>query len=494
MSQIEKILGFEFTYGRVLHQQPDFAQVQSKLKKNIQKLISIQGKEPLYPHPDPISVSNLYRKFIDVTSDNGLDSLSEQFSRREIRSLSCCLLYCEELPPYNIPIIQSAKYTTYCINLFQNNFRNAMLIPLFNAHMESWIYWNERMVKFLKKQIEAYNGRNTSIINIKNNAQWYFDRRGATNIAIKFCKENKSPKEVWNFLALPNYTYSYSYFSEFIIQYTKTIIRDDFSENHIKEIQNFLEKHKKMVTNKKVLSKIIKKLGINAPEKYRDVINIFVLNNIGDPSHQSSWQYANIDNVSDDEKRDLSEAREIFNEWYTKDCIEFFFERISRSLDPEGFKYRKAFWLSYAKHISYFKIIASRYAKDIISGDPKSELFINNRFSRLDGADFSQCAFLFTIKDYIFVEFAKIGGALYIYKNKNSKAPKIENGHYFIDELRQPNAMNYLMKDDGIYRNYYEEGRFMHHNPQIFRWQDRLQWWLNKVLDIRPFRDYRVLD
>jgi len=50
------------------------------------------------------------------------------------------------------------------------------------------------------------------------------------------------------------------------------------------------------------------------------------------------------------------------------------------------------------------------------------------------------------------------------------------------------------MKDDGIYRNYYEEGRFMHHNPQIFRWQDRLQWWLNKVLDIRPFRDYRVLD
>lgn len=493
MQQTERIFGFEFTYYRALRQ-IDFTKTQSIIKENIKKLTSIEGKGPLRPYPDPISVSKLYRKFIEVTSGGGLDALSEQFSLREIRNLTCCLMYSEESPPYNIPIIQSTKYMIFCINLLQNNFRNAMLIPLFNAHLESWTYWNEKLVKFLKQHIEAYQGRNTSITNIKNNSQWYFDRRGTTSIAIKFCEENKSPKEVWNFLELPGYTCSYSYFSEFIIQYTKIIIRDNFSENYIKEIQIFLDKHKKGVANKKVLSKIIKKLGINAPENYRDAINVFVLNNIGDPSHQSSWQYATIDNASDDEKRDLLEAREIFNEWYIRDCIEFFFERISRSLDPEGFKYRKAFWLSYAKHISYFKIIASRYARDIISGDPKAELFINSRFSRLDGADSNQCAFLFMIKDYIFVEFAKTGGALYIYKNQNSKAPKIENGHYFIDELRQPNAMNYLMKDDGTYRNYYEEGRFMHHNPQTFRWQNRLEWWLNKVLNVIPFQNYRILD
>ena len=166
-----------------------------------------------------------------------------------------------------------------------------------------------------------------------------------------------------------------------------------------------------------------------------------------------------------------------------------FFDKLSRQIDPEGFKYRKAFWLAYARHIENFKIIGSKRIKRLLQYDPKTEQLLERRFAILSNIpdESDESAFLFRIKNYVFVEFGKTGNALYVYKNSNPDAPGFDRRSYTIYQLKHLKINQQLFDkwDNG-------EGRVIHLGSEYYRWQDKLSTWLRRTLGINNIRGYYI--
>jgi hypothetical protein len=327
-------------------------------------------------------------------------------------------------------------------------------------------------------------------LKIKEYTKFLLENRGTILLASYLYENNIPPYKIWEILELPEYSKAFEYFSELAVQCTQLLLSKNFSPDDLSNIVAFLTEHNNPVIDKKVFSKIITRLGSSADEMYKERIQQDILQRIGDPSVESKW--LPWKGATETQKTVLKKAREIFNEWYTKESIEFFFDRISRTLDPEDFNYRKSFWLAYAKYITYFRIASDNLLLKTIKKDSKAYQLFSNRFAYLDGAERDQCAFLFRIKNKIFVEFAKKGAALYIYDVENSDAPSLHKNIYSMSELRQLSNRHSLVEDDGYYIRYYREGRLFHRNSYYYYWQERLKRWIEEILDITPDNSYKI--
>lgn len=485
---IETILNFKFDISAFLSIVPTFKNCIEK-KKNELLLTIIQKHKKLSTSIPNYNQGEVYRKFIDY-AHNGVISSPDKFSKKEIRILSWSLDYMEKNTPYNISIIKSPQYLKSAIDLLETNYRDSVLHPLLLNYLKYWFLQNELIRKFILKHVNNYSGRRKLLATIKNNSEWLLNSRGAVLLAAEFIQKQRRPTTVWEFLELPEYTQSYEYFSEFIVQYTKTMLRNPYTPEQLSEVSDFLKLHKENATDKKVLSKIIVKLGTEAPIDYIDAIKRNILEKIGDPGIESRWYPWT--GATETEKQEIENARGIFNEWFTKESIEFFFDKISSTFDPEDFKYRKTFWLAYAKYIEHFRIACGYEIKSSLKRDERFEHLLKSRVADIDGTERGQCAFIFKIKDCIFVEFGKKGAALYVYKNTNNFVPSLDKQYYSIHNLRQPQIMNNLISEKEYTKYYYHEGRLIHRSSSEYYWQGNLKWWLEKELGITPTRSYSI--
>lgn len=365
-----------------------------------------------------------------------------------------------------------------------------MILPLLDYYLGKWSLQIKPISKFVSGHINNYSGKRRDLLNISSNSEWLLNSRGAVLLGGKFLHEKIKPVAVWDFFEFREHTHTFEYFSEFIVQYTKNLLRSNFTAVDLAHIIEFLKFHNTSTSDKKVLVKIICKLGNSASTESKDAIQRYVIERIGDPFREDAW--SPWQGATDSEKRETDEARRIFNEWLTIESIELFFDKISSMIDPEDFEYRKNFWLTYARYIEYFRIACSAAIKRSLKNDPKFSQFLKNRIANIDRASRDQCAFIFKIKDCIFVEFGKKGAALYIYKATNTLAPEFNKNSYSMAELRHPHAMKNLMRDEGDKRYYYQEGRFIHYDSGSYNWQDKLNWWINKELNINAIRSYRI--
>lgn len=453
------------------------------------KLHEIQKQHSTYVTiPPKYQNGEVYRKFIDALKKR--ENVFEIFTLRDIKILPWEFCHYEEKRPYNIKIIEDYRLTKIALQLIESKFRPSMIIPLLYCYLSSWSLQNEILKEFLRIHLKKYSGKNRLLLKIKEYAKFFLDNRGTILFASYLYENNIPPYKIWEILELPEYSKAFEYFSELAVQYTQLLLSKNFSPDELSNIVEFLKAHNNHITDKKVFSKIIIRLGSNADEMYKERIQQDILQRIGDPSDESKW--LPWKGATEAQKRMLKKAREIFNEWYTKESIEFFFDRISRTLDPEDFNYRKSFWLAYAKYINYFRIASDNLLLNTIKKDSKAYQLFSNRFAYLDGAERDQCAFLFRIKNKIFVEFAKKGAALYIYDAENSNAPSLYKDIYSMSELRQPGNRHSLMKSDGYYILCNEEGRFFHKESECYKWQDRLKDWIEEVLGILPSSNYKI--
>jgi len=425
----------------------------------------------------------------------GIQALKEVFkTKREIKTLAWSLYYSEDDKSYNIPVARS-RYVNDAIQLLEDGYSHSILVPLCENILMRWDSSESEIFRsFVKKYIGTYNGKRHLLNLIKDNEEWFLNHRGDINLASYLIEGNQKLSDVWNLLNLPEHTYQYGYFSHLAIQYANLLLKRNYSLAHIEDIIEFLMKHNNRLTDKQVLSLVIINLGNEAPHEYRDLLKNYVLEKIGDPVIESNWYP--WPEASYKEKENLLKAREIFNEWINVEGIEMFFDKISRTIDPEDFKYRKTFWLAYAKYIEVFKIAGDTSLRYSLEKDNKTRSIVKNRFALLGGAERDQCAFIFKIRGYVFVEFGKKGAAFYAYMVSNPFVPKLDKQYYSIYELRKHSEMAYLIKDeDGYYnkiRHYRKEGRYSHFASKQYFWQERLKWWLNKVLEISPTKNYKV--
>ena len=212
--------------------------------------------------------------------------------------------------------------------------------------------------------------------------------------------------EVWTFLELPNYMHSYAYFSAVAMVYTT--FNNQLNPEHIADVVKFVKKHNNDKTSRIVLSKLIEKLGIDASESLRHLIQSYVLQEWQDPRIAGAdvrWR-----GVSD-------KARQIFTQWLTKEDLRFFFDVVAKACDDQKFAYRKAFWLAYFERIAFCRPVLRKNAEHLFRYDSQAlQYYRDRRPAELKGGNSNQHAFIIQMGDYTFIEFST-AGACYIYHN-----------------------------------------------------------------------------
>ena len=341
-----------------------------------------------------------------------------------------------------------------------------MLPGVFNALLQTWDTPNAGILRaFLKKHLTNYAGSRKSIQKLKANIDWYCEENSPTHLAMHLITARRKLSDVWEYLDLPSYMHGYPYFGDVAVAYAT--FNSQLNLVHITDVVDFIKKHDTNKTSRRVLSKLIEKLGIEAAETLRQPVQSYAL---------QEWQDPRIAG-GDVRWRDVSDkAREIFTRWITKEDLRFFFDVVAQACDDQKFEYRKAFWLAYLEHISFCRPVLRRDAEYLFSNDRQALQYYRDRHpATLTGGNKDQHAFIIQMGDHTFIEFST-AGACHVYHNTGLPF-ELGDSEYHMDELRSP---------------LWAEHRIIHRSSERYSWQSKLASWLEDEIDIKPLRSYQL--
>jgi len=407
-------------------------------------------------------IPQAFRKFKKSISNNDLS-----FERRELRTLTYSLNYSEQ---YLSSIFSSENELKYALTLLESNWRDSFLVGLIDCFLRNWETKYpksiEQLEHFISKKLENYSGNRSTLASFKNNKRFFSTKNGDLILGDTIAKLDKPIQAATKILGVPESWLDYSYFSKVIVTYyerNKNKIVDEI--NNLNEV---LLKHNNSVTNKRLISKII--VQANKPEfaTLQDKIKKIAFTQIGDPGNLSSW--AAFDNATDIERTEISEARNILNEWITQQFINVFF---NVCINDER---RKRFWLRFASKISSFKVYGPLHTKSILKRDERIAEYVDARFETVSSKrDVS--AFILYIGDYMLIEFSNEGYAFYAYKINSLYKPSLSYKLNSVDDLRN-GSMPMALQSDNYYDYFNDEGRLTHRDGNQI-WETRFNTWMN---------------
>ncbi len=330
----------------------------------------------------------------------------------------------------------------------------------------------EELRKFISKKIKKYQYNRSLILRIKKNIQFFENKNGAIALGQHLALKSKNINELTSFFDLPDSWITYPYFSRSIIAYiqkTKSSLPNIFID-----IQKVLVKHNQNVTFKRVVSKLI--LEANTPELtyMQNDIKKLAFDKIGDPSNQTYWSPYEEATISD--KHDLINAREILNQWITKEFISVFFEKCINDTR------RKKFWLKMADQVTSFKVIGPARTKQLLRKDERIAQYVNSRF-KITGNSKQVSAFLIYVKNYVMIEFSDPGYAFYAYRINSKNMPNMNSSFQSVDELRDGSMPMLMYRRGYTFTDSNAEGRLTHNDGDM-RWEMTFSFWLKKYVNI----------
>ena len=458
MNSAKKLLQFEFDADEFVRRAPQPPVIPSERLAVLKKIIKDrEGTE--YDMPDQESLRQIYRLFMSTS----LNRLSSEFdSLRRTRQLAWVLTYTEN----GLPRIVDTPRLRNALQLIEKRFRISSVLGIFDALMKAWDTPNAGMLRaFLKKHLTYYTGSRRFVQKLKKNMAWYCEENSATQLATHLFRSHKKLSDVWTYLELPDYTHGYPYFGAVATAYVS--LNNQFDQETVTEVIDFVKKHNSDKTSRTVLSKLIEHLGIDASEVLRQPVQSYAL---------QEWQDPRIAG-GDVRWRDISdEARQIFTRWITEEDLRFFFDVVARACGDSKFEYRKAFWLAYLEHISFCRPVLRRDAEYLFKYDKQAlEYYRDRRPATLKGGTKDQHAFIIQMGDYTFIEFST-AGACYVYHNADLPF-ELGDSEYRMDELRfQRRAVH----------------RVIHNGSERYSWQSKFASWLEYEIGIKPQRSYRL--
>lgn len=458
MSSAKKLLEFNFFASQFAARAPKPLAVPTEQLATLEKIIETHdGGDIALPTRE--SLREVYYQFITISERNFFSKFN---SLRRTRQLVWALTYTENKLPriVDTPKLQNA------LQLIEKNFRSTMLPGIFNALLQAWDTPNAASLQvFLKKHLTRYTGSRKSILKLKTNMAWYCEEDSPANLAMYLIRSPNRLSDVWTYLELPDYMHRYAYFGEVATAYTT--FSNQMSLEHVKDVVRFIKKHDNDKTSRRVLSKLIEKLGVDAAESLRQPVQSYVL---------QDWQDPRIA-AADVRWRDVSDkAREIFTQWITKEDLRFFFDVVAQACDDPKFAYRKAFWLAYLEYITFCRPVLRGDAEHLFRNDPQAmQYYRDRRPAELKGGNSNQHAFIIQMTEFTFVEFST-AGACYVYRNAHLPF-ELGDAEYRMDELRS--------KLKAIHR-------VIHYNSEDYYWQDGFASWLEREVSIEPLRSYQL--
>lgn len=420
-------------------------------------------------------IKEVYLKFIKIyKSENGF---GDQFDKRELRTLTYALTFKEN---QENSIFGSSNYLNQCIILLNDNWRDSFISGLLDCYLSNWGCSNRESFNILSKlltdKISNYQGSRSLFQSLKSNSKFFDKDKGDIDLGATLAISNRNISEATKFLSLPDHWITYPYFSGVINGYFEK--SKNRLDTIIDDISHTLEKHssstKATKTNKIIVSKIICHTTTES-EIVQNKVKDIAFKLVGDPGKTSIWRP--YENANQSEISTIIKAREILNEWVTRQFINVFFEKCIND------NRRKRFWLQYSEKIIAFKVFGSSHIRRILKTDQRIAKYVDARFhSVASNRDVS--AFMFLIAEHKMIEFSDPGYAFYAYKTANTTAPSFDTKYVSsVDNFRN-GSMSMLVYRSGYHlHSFSEEGR-LSHNDGDMKWEDVFSSWLERKAGI----------
>jgi hypothetical protein len=420
-------------------------------------------------------IREVYLKFIKISQLD--DGFADKFDKRELRTLTYALTFKEN---QENSIFGNSNYLNHCIILFNDNWRDSFISGLLDCYLSNWGCSNREsfniLSKFLTDKISNYQGSRSLFQSLKTNSKFFDKEKGDIDLGATLAISNRNISEATKYLSLPDHWITYAYFSGVINGYFEK--SKNRLDTIIDDIAHTLEKHssstKSTRTNKLIVSKIICHTT-KASEIVQNKVKDIAFKLVGDPGITSIWRP--FENANQSEISTINEAREILNEWVTRQFINVFFEKCIND------NRRKRFWLQYSNKITAFKVFGPRYIKQILKTDQRIAEYVDGRFHSVD-SNRDVSAFMFLIGDHKMIEFSDPGYAFYAYNASNTTAPSFDAKYVSSVDNFRDGSMPMLVYRSGYHlHSFSEEGR-LSHNDGDMKWEDVFSNWLKRKAGI----------
>lgn len=404
-------------------------------------------------------------------------NFEDTFDRRELRTLTYALDINseEENAIFNNPLeLQQA------LILFDENWRDSFMPGLLRCYLSNWVNREGESFNligsFITEKVNNYKGTRSLILNLRSNLKYFDTQKGDLELGTTLALKNLPLSEITNFLSLPEQWITYPYFSGVINGYVEK--SKNTLDDKLVDIEKILVAHSNSTkgtrTDKIIISKIICYTE-NSSETIQDKVKDIAFNLVGDPGISSLWRPFEDTSIAD--KQTIARAKDILNEWITKQFINVFFEKCINDYR------RKHFWLKYSKKITRFKVYGPHSVKRILKGDERISKYVDGRFQAVNNKR-AISAFMFLIGEHKMIEFSDPGYAFYAYKNSNISAPGFEiKDLKSVDELRDGSMPQLVYRKGYQLYNFSDEGRLSHNDGDL-QWEDVFAFWINKMTGI----------
>lgn len=432
-----------------------------------------------------------YFRFME-NADKPISYLRDAFpTQLDIRRLAHILSYQPRIHSRE-PILLS-NFLEKSLQLIEERWSALMISPILEGILHYWnhlfINKKNRICNLLIQKIQDPSVKLNFVKKYNNPSYYHQDKSGSSHyfsfyygplyLADKIAKAEKGIDYIYQIDPFKVSMNGFEFLAEYIWWYTKAMAYYKKLETQHESILNRLRDFHCPYTTKKSLPLIVIYADETIHEHEKDPIYRRTIDLLGDPADESKW--TPLPNSDQETIENLQKAREIISTWLTGQFIDIFFDKLARmtnNFDPN----RKKFWKLYLSQISYFKIFGSSAHLDLLYNDERIRKLVPCRFGILDGQQ--ECAFCFTIKDKLFIEFVNKGNALYVYKSNTTYLPKISLERMHVNDLKSD-----VLKNDStlLIVKGKPEGRLLHHND----WENKLNRWFRNQMGITvPGADY----
>ncbi len=409
-------------------------------------------------------IPQIFKKFKSSLSNSNI-----RFEPKELRTLSYALAHSEQ--GLN-SVLSNEKELDIALGYLASYWKDTYLFGLIDCLLQNWEATNNSSLVlleyFITSKLEGYEGGRNTLISFKANIKYFNTNNGDLILGDTLAKLNIPLGDACKFLGVPTSWNSYPYFSKVIVTYYER------NKNKISEVFNtlveFLVIHNKDKTYKRLISKLI--IQANQPEfvSIQDEVKVLAFKHIGDPNNSSNW--LPFENFTTKESEELLQAKNILNEWLTRQFINVFF---NECINDER---RKKFWLKYVTNITSFKVYGSAITKAILRNNESIAEFLDARFEVVS-SKVNVSAFLLFMGNHMIIEFSNDGYACCAYKIGSKNAPQLNSHLSSIDSLRNSSLDLAIQTSSNNYYNLSDEGRLFHNTS----WEHKFNYWLNsKVL------------
>ncbi len=399
-----------------------------------------------------------------------------RLKNREVRTLAHALDYSEK---GLTAILGATPELERALRIITLQWKDGFITALLGCYLKNWNASPETSQRLLYQTISGrlrdYAGKRPAYLAMKAGSRYFMPSNGDLLLGSDLAIKNVSIATAAKCIALPESWMMYPYFHGVILTFYEK--NSGKLTRILPDIEAALRLHaantKGSWTSLLLISKLIGEANMPDRAGLQEQVKLLAFSLVGDPAVVANWTAPS--GKAAHETKLIEQARQILNEWITRQFITVFFETC---LDDTR---RKAFWLSMAKRVSAFKVFGSQSVRAALKRDERVKDFVDNRY-QVSGGSTNVAAILMHVGEYALVEFSDTGWAFYAYRIGSKYCPRMDEYYHNIGELRNTGLPRLLYRQGRQMGNLSDEGSLNHHPKGEISWEEVFRYWISQKI------------